>query len=144
MTNLNRNQSSGSETDTRSIEGTIPLIEEQLNVTTRTRSTGVVRLEKHNEPRVEAVEVPLTSTAWKVQHVAVNRVVEVTPEVRQEGDTTIYPVMEERLIVTRQLVLREEVHVTRTATTTTNVSTHVLLHEVLASSHEDEKEARPL
>ena len=138
MTNPDRSEALVDRTKIRTDEGTIPLFEEQLAVTVHARNTGVVRLEKHNEKRVETVEVPLTAVTWNVEHVAVNRVVESTPEVRQEGDTTIYPVMEERLIVTRQLVLREEVHVTRTATTTSNVSTHVLLHEVLEASREED------
>jgi stress response protein YsnF len=35
------------------------------------------------------------------------------PPIRIEGDVTIYPVVEEVLVVERRLVLREEVHVTR-------------------------------
>ena len=46
----------------------------------------------------------------------VNRVVETAPEVRRSGDTIIIPVVEEQLITTRQLVLKEEVHVIRRRT----------------------------
>jgi len=38
------------------------------------------------------------------------------PEVRQQGDTTIYPVLEEVVVVEKRLMLREEVHVTRVRT----------------------------
>ena len=36
---------------------------------------------------------------------------------RQEGDTTVIPVVEERLVVERQVVLKEEIRVTRVRTT---------------------------
>ena len=39
------------------------------------------------------------------------------PEVRQEGDTTIIPIVEEILVVERRLVLKEEVHIRRVRTT---------------------------
>jgi stress response protein YsnF len=35
------------------------------------------------------------------------------PQTTTEGDLTIIPVVEERLVVTRELYLREEVHVRR-------------------------------
>jgi len=34
-------------------------------------------------------------------------------EVRTEGDTTIYPVLEEVMVVEKRLMLREEIHVTK-------------------------------
>ena len=39
------------------------------------------------------------------------------PEARQEGDTTIIPIVEEVLVVERQLVLKEEVRIRRVRTT---------------------------
>jgi stress response protein YsnF len=39
--------------------------------------------------------------------------IDETLPVREEGDVTIIPVMEERLVVRRELVLVEEVHITR-------------------------------
>ncbi|MGI4756535.1 MAG: YsnF/AvaK domain-containing protein [Janthinobacterium lividum] len=115
---------------------TIPLIAEHLDVTTHLRQTGVVRLQKVVEERTETVEVPLTSRVWDVKHVPVDRVVEEVPDVRQVGDTTIYPVMEERLVVVRQLVLKEEVHVTRATTMHSETTTQTLRYEVLQASRE--------
>ena len=66
-----------------------------------------------------------------MEHVTVDRVVPVVPEIRHEGETTIYPVMEERLVVTRELVLKEEVRVTRVLTTRTETSSHAVSREVM-------------
>ncbi len=41
----------------------------------------------------------------------VGRVVDEAPAARAEGDTTIIPVVEERLVVVKQLFLVEEIHV---------------------------------
>jgi len=39
--------------------------------------------------------------------------VDALPDVRQEGDVIIIPVVEERLVVSKRLVLTEELHVHR-------------------------------
>jgi stress response protein YsnF len=49
----------------------------------------------------------------------VDRVVSEAPAVRTEGDVTIVPVLEEVLFVEKRLVLKEELHIRRTATTET-------------------------
>jgi stress response protein YsnF len=43
----------------------------------------------------------------------VDRPVEVAPEPRWEGETLIVPVLAEEVVVTRRLILREEVRITR-------------------------------
>jgi hypothetical protein len=54
--------------------------------------------------------VPLVSQDIEITRVTINRVVEGVVPVRQEGDTTIYPVLEEVLVVEKRLILREELH----------------------------------
>ena len=109
----------------------IPVLEEQLEVSKQIVTTGTVRLQKHVEQRVESVSVPLTEVRWQVERVAFDRVVPALPEIRHEGETTIYPVVEERLVVTRELVLREEVRVTRVLETRTETSSHTVARETV-------------
>lgn len=109
----------------------IPVIEEQLQVAKKLVTTGIVHLQKHAEQHVETMSVLLTDVRWDVQHVAVGRVVAEAPPIRNEGETTIYPVMEERLVVTRELVLKEEVHVTRVSEIRTQTSSHTLVRETV-------------
>ena len=115
----------------------IPLMEEQLEVGKRVVSTGTVRLRKHTEERAETIEVPLTSVQWQVEHVPVNQVVREAPAIRQEGETTVYPVVEERVTIFRELVLTEEVRVTRSVATRTEVSNHVLRREQIEEERDD-------
>ena len=48
----------------------------------------------------------------------VDRVIETAPAVREEDGVTIIPVVEEQLVVTKRLVLKEEIHLRKVRTTT--------------------------
>lgn len=94
----------------------IPVIEEELVTGTRPVRTGSVTVQKHVEKSRKRVEAPLVRDEVEVRHVPVNRVVRAVPEVRQSGDTIIVPVVEEELVITKRLVLKEEIHLVRRRT----------------------------
>ena len=112
-------------------EVVIPLVAEQLVVDKRVVETGTVRLHVRTEEHVEVVEAPLLQVQYTVEHVALGQVVEAVPPIRYEGETTVYPVLEERLIVRREMVLVEEVRVTRREVRTVETQSHVLRREEL-------------
>ena len=89
----------------------IPLIEEQLTVGKRLVQTGKVVLEKTVQEYERQLDEPLALRTYDIERRVLNKPVDHTPAVRHEGDTTIYPVVEERLILTKQLILKEEVYV---------------------------------
>ena len=91
----------------------IPIVEEQLNVGKRTVATGTVRLEKRVQEYRETLDVPLAVRTFDVERFVLNQPVDVPPPVRHEGDTTIYSLVEEQLVLTTQLILKEEVRVTQ-------------------------------
>lgn len=93
---------------------TIPLVEERLSVTKRKRVTDRVKVSTKTETRENILAVDLLNTDVDVIRVPVERDIDVVPDIVTEGDLTIIPVVEERIIVTRQLVLREEIHIRRT------------------------------
>ena len=90
---------------------TLPLLEETASVSKRRRVTGGVRIETRTELRQETAEVALNRQTVEVTRVPMNCLIEEAPEIRTEGDTMIIPVVEERLIVVKQLFLKEEVHI---------------------------------
>jgi len=94
-------------------ENIIPVIEEELVTDTRAVKTGSVRVQKHVETRVREIDLPLLRENVDVKRVPVNRVVDAEPPVRRSGDTVIVPVVEEELIVTERLVLKEELHIVK-------------------------------
>ncbi|HEY0757690.1 MAG TPA: YsnF/AvaK domain-containing protein [Acidisarcina sp.] len=92
---------------------TTSLIEEQLSVDKRTVETGRVRVEKHVEEYEQTLDVPLSVSTVEIKRVPCNQIVDTEPAIRTENDAIIYPVVEERLVWTRQLYLVEEVHILR-------------------------------
>lgn len=98
---------------TRSPEGTVPVTEERLEVGRRTVETGALRVRKRVHEVTEEVSEPLVTEFVETQRVPVGRVLREPVGIRQEGDVTIVPVIEERLVVRKELVLVEEIRLTR-------------------------------
>lgn len=94
---------------------TFPVIEEDVQVARRSVDTGRgVRVHKTVTQREEVVDQPLRRDRLEVEHVPVGRVVsEAEAQTRYEGDTLVVPVVEEVLVVQKQLLLKEEVRITR-------------------------------
>jgi uncharacterized protein (TIGR02271 family) len=91
----------------------IPVVEEELVAEARPVKTGSVRVQKYVEKRSREIELPLLRENVDVKRVAINRVVEEEPPIRKLGDTIIVPVVEEELVITKRLVLKEELHIVK-------------------------------
>jgi uncharacterized protein (TIGR02271 family) len=107
----------------------IPVVEESLRVGRRSVETGRVRIHKVVREEQQVVDEPTRREEVTVERVPVNRYVEATPQPRQEGDTTVYPVVEEVVVVQRRLMLKEEVRVTKRVTETREPQTVTLRSE---------------
>ena len=94
----------------------IPVLAETLEVSKRSVTTGRVRVSTHTETREESAEVELDRTAVDVVRVPIGRIVDEVPKIRNEGDTTVLPVIEERLVVVKQIFLKEELHIRHAVT----------------------------
>ena len=92
---------------------TVEVLKEELHIEKRMNVTGVVRLEKTVRTFNALVDEDLTSEHVSVERVPVDRYLDEPVAIRQEGDTTVIPVMEERVVITKQLVLKEELRITR-------------------------------
>ena len=90
----------------------LPLHVEELVVGKRTRKT-LVRATRVTRTSEVDVDEALTHSDVVVERVIVGRVVSEVPPTRQEGNVTILPVVEEEVVVTRRLVLKEELHIRR-------------------------------
>ena len=89
----------------------IPLVEERLEVGRRTVATGTIRLKKTVQEYTEALNETLAVRTFDVERVVINRPIDAPPPIRQEGNTTIYSLVEERLVLTKELVLKEEIRI---------------------------------
>ena len=108
----------------------IPVIHEEVEVAKRRVETGAgVRVQKSAREEEQLVDVPLLHEQVEVQRVAVDRDVDGPVAVRHVGDTIIVPVMQEVLVVRKQLRLVEELHIRKTRTERRDPQTVVLRKE---------------
>jgi Domain of unknown function (DUF2382) len=72
-------------------------------------------------PEVDAnIDTSLFKEDIDMQRVPVNRILDAPAEIRIEDGVTIIPVMEERLKIEKQLILREEIRIVKKRTTVRN------------------------
>ena len=112
----------------------VPVLEERLRLGKRVEETGRVRLEKRIETELRDVAMPLLREEVQVRRVPHDTVIENPdhpPEPREIDGVLIVPVIEERLVVTKQLVLTEEVHVRRLRTEEIHREQVQVRHETL-------------
>jgi uncharacterized protein (TIGR02271 family) len=95
----------------------IPVIHEELEIGKRTVETGSgVRVHKSARNEQQTVDVPLIQEQVEVERVPVDRTLDGPVPVRHVGDTIIVPVMQEVLVVQKQLRLVEELHIRKVRT----------------------------
>jgi uncharacterized protein (TIGR02271 family) len=92
------------------------LSEESLSVEKRRIVTGRVRVRSVTDTIETFARAELDGEAVEVTRVPVNQPVDEPPSVRTEGDLTIFPVLEEVLVLEKRLYLKEEIHVRRRRT----------------------------
>ena len=85
---------------------------ESAVVSKKVRRT-LVRATRTTVTRSALVEEDLAQEHVVVERVPIDKVVDAVPPVRQEGDVTILSVVEEEVVVSTRLVLKEEVHLRR-------------------------------
>ncbi len=94
----------------------LPLYAEAL-VVARRRMHRTVRVATVTQEHEQLVDEALTHERVEIERVPIGRTVEAVPPIREEGDTTILPVVEEVVVVERRLVLKEEVRIRRLRST---------------------------
>jgi len=93
----------------------LTLVEEAATISKRQVSAGKVVIRTVVESEDRLLRETLAGEPVDIERVPMDRVVNVAPTVRTEGNVTIIPIVEERLVVERQLVLVEEIRLHRHA-----------------------------
>jgi uncharacterized protein (TIGR02271 family) len=91
----------------------VPILEERLRADTRTVDLGELRIHKRVETEEARVTQAVTRDDLIVERVPIGRPLEAPAASRIEGDWFVVPIMEEVLVVHKQLVLKEEVRIRR-------------------------------
>jgi stress response protein YsnF len=121
----------------------IPVVEEKASVVKRPVTSGRVVVKTTVDTEERTLRETLSEEKVDVERVAINRIVDVVPHVRTEGDVTIIPVLEERLVVEKQLVLVEEVRIRRSASAET-VEVPVTLRKERATVERPNGDGEPI
>ena len=99
--------------DARRIEEVvIPLAEESVSVSKREVETGQVRVALSTDIETIIARETLRGCKIEIERVPINRALpdgEPAPQSRQEGDILAIPVVEEKAVVVKRLVVTEEV-----------------------------------
>lgn len=92
---------------------TIPIVAEEAHVAKRASETERVTVRTTPEEERIVLHAALSREQVDVTRIPIGREVAEAPQVRTEGDVTIVPVLEERLVVEKRLFLVEELHLRR-------------------------------
>jgi stress response protein YsnF len=90
---------------------TIPCIEEEIEIAKIPVVTGSVTIRKVVSEQETLVDETLSVGTVEIEHVTLNVPIDSPVSVRWEGDTAVFPVMEEIITITKQLILKEEIRV---------------------------------
>jgi len=95
----------------------IPLLAEEASVTRRIVAGATVRVAMVTREHEQVVDEALRHERVEIERVPIGRTVDAVPPAREEGDTTIMPVVEEIVVVERRLVLKEKIRIRRVRST---------------------------
>jgi len=115
----------------RGAELVIPIVEERLVPGKRTVDLGELRIHKMVDEIEEAVRQQVARDDLVVERVPVNRPIEEPVAPRYEGDWMIIPIMREVLVVRKQLMLAEEVRISKRVVTEEEEVRETTRHERL-------------
>ena len=126
--------------DSREAKVVIPLAEDIVTIAKRP-AERIIRLHKGVQERTETVQVPLEHQDVDVKRVEVGRVIEEPPSIREEDGVTVIPVLREELVLTKQLVLEAEIHISKVSRQELHEETITLREETIAVERGEEKDS---
>jgi uncharacterized protein (TIGR02271 family) len=95
----------------------VPLHAEEISVSKRVIPKSRVQVSTVTELKDAIVDELLVRGEVVIERIAIDKRIDAIPPVREEGTTIILPIVEEVLVVERQLILKEEVHIRRVSET---------------------------
>ena len=118
----------------------VPLVEERVQIEKVEVETDRVRVRTIVDEHSETVEQVLQTGRLDVRHIPLDQEVAEAPAPRQDGDTLIVSIVEERLV--KRLFLIEEVHITQSSHAEA-VSVPVSLRRMRAVVEQDAADLSP-
>jgi uncharacterized protein (TIGR02271 family) len=107
----------------------IPIVQEELVVRKEQVESGKVRLHITTQYQEEAITEPVYQESISIERIPINRVIDTPANIRYEDNKTIVPLMKEVIVVQKQLMLTEEIHISKTRTKSHDTQTVTLRRE---------------
>jgi stress response protein YsnF len=101
------------ETDARAVSASLLLLEEQISVVRRRIAGDTIRVSTVTTRTEKHVAEEIVHERIEVEHVPIGRPIDTAPRVREEGDVTIIPMVEEVVFIEKRLILKEEIRLRR-------------------------------
>lgn len=95
-------------------EAVLPVVEERVRIDKTVEQGRTVTVTTRPVTETETLSQKLAHERVTVERVPIGQVVNEMPSVREEGDLTVIPVVEQRARVVVEQVLVEEIHLRRT------------------------------
>jgi uncharacterized protein (TIGR02271 family) len=94
-------------------ERRVPVVEERARIEKRVVERNVVRIRTATQESEQILSQTVRHEEVDIRRVPVNREIEAVPDVRDDGDLIVIPIVEERAVLVKRLILVEELHVRR-------------------------------
>ena len=91
----------------------MPLHAEEISISKEKLETGRVQVSTVTRDHEQLVDELLTNEHVEIDRIPIGKAIDARPDVREEADSIIVPVVEEVLVLERRLILKEEVHIRR-------------------------------
>ncbi|MCU6680726.1 YsnF/AvaK domain-containing protein [Leclercia sp. H6W5] len=119
---------------------TVTLAEERVELGTKKVVDRRVRITRATRVDEKNITAELTQENADIKRFAKNEVLEAQniPQIRQEGDVTIIPIIEERVEIIKHYVLTEEIHIIKKRSTERHQEIITLRSQEIIISTEDE------
>lgn len=124
------------------ISNVIPLPEERVNVTKKETPAGSVGVSTILDEHTELVSASLAKETVEIKRIPIDLEIDTVPEIQQDGDIIIIPIVEEKLVIEKRLVLREEIPLVKSRSTT-QFEEPVTLRKMLAVINRDGAHSSP-
>lgn len=119
---------------------TVTLAEERVELGTKKVVDRRIRITRATRVDEKNITAELTQENADIKRFAKNEVLEAQniPQIRQEGDVTIIPIIEERVEIIKHYVLTEEIHIIKKRSTERHQEIITLRSQEIIISTEDE------
>jgi uncharacterized protein (TIGR02271 family) len=102
-----------SNTNKKDEKAIISIHEEKMHLSKEVVEKRKITIHKKVNTETVSHDVPLLHDHVQIEHIPVNKEVTEIPKIRETGNVTIIPIIEEVAVITKKIMLVKEIHITK-------------------------------